>query len=78
MNPPNVITEQAEDIYRVFFSQELIVDIEIPRNKSLQLPIIINYIEMQNYLENYRIRGIEKRYILKLIRNAKKEKTGKI
>ena len=74
----NVIPEQAEDIYRIFLSQKLIVDIEIPRNKSLQLPIIINHIEMQNYLENYRIRGIEKRYILKLIRTAKKEQTGKI
>ena len=74
----NVIPEQAEDIYRIFLSQELIVDLEIPRNKSLLLPIVINYIEMQDYLENYKIHGIEKRYILKLIRSAKKEKTGKI
>ena len=74
----NVIPEQAEDIYRVFLSQELIVDIDIPRNKSLLLPIVINYLEMQDYLKNYRISGIEKRYILKLIRSAKKEQTGKI
>ena len=72
------IPEQAEDIYRIFLSQELIVDIEIPRNKSLQLPSAINYIKTQYYLENYRIRGIEKRYIWKLIRSAKKEQTEKI
>ena len=72
-----VITEQAEDIYRVFLSHEQIVDIEIPRNKSLLLPTVINYIEMQDYLKNYRISGIERRYILKLIRSAKKEQTEK-
>ena len=72
-----VITEQAEDIYRVFLSHEQIVDIEIPRNKSLLLPTVINYIEMQDYLKNYRISGIERRYILKLIRSAKKEQTAK-